>query len=123
MPEVLIAIGVVICLASACAVVQPKRLLALAQRLTIGTGLRVLAFVIRVLLGVLLILVAPSTEFVLTLQVVGALLIASGIFVLVLGNEGVQRILDWALRMGPAAMIVGGLVGVMLGVLLIYAAM
>lgn len=122
MSGTLIAIGILICLLGVAAVVQPRRLLELARKLTVGTSLRLLAFVVRVLLGVLLILVAPTTEFALTLRVIGALLIASGVLVLVLGNEGIQRIVDWALRQGPAAVVVGGLIGVVLGAFLIYAA-
>lgn len=122
MSGALIAIGILICLLSVAAVVQPTRLLEVARKLTIGTSLRLFAFVIRVLLGVLLILVAPTTEFALTLRVLGTLSIASGVLVLILGNEGIQRIVDWALRQGPAAVVVGGIIGVVLGAFLIYAA-
>lgn len=115
MSGALIAIGILICLLSIAAVVQPTRLLEIARTLTIGTSLRLLAFVVRLLLGVLLIVVAPTTEFALTLRVIGALLIASGVLVLVLGNEGIHKIVDWALRQGPAAVVIGGIIGVILG--------
>jgi multisubunit Na+/H+ antiporter MnhG subunit len=120
MSQVLIVFGVLIVLAGLFAVMRPTRLLRLARGVTVGTWLRFIAFLIRSLLGVLLILVAPSTDIPLVMKVIGSLLIISGVAVILLGNSGVQRLLNWALRLGPSLIIVGGIVGVLFGAFLIY---
>lgn len=120
MSQVLIVFGVLIVLAGLFAVMRPTRLLRLARGVTVGTWLRFIAFLIRSLLGVLLILVAPSTDIPLVMKVIGSLLIISGVAVILLGNSGVQRLLNWALQLGPSLIIVGGIVGILFGAFLIY---
>jgi multisubunit Na+/H+ antiporter MnhG subunit len=122
MSEILIAFGILIVLVGAVAVVRPTQLLRLAGKVTVGTWLRYIAFLLRTALGVILILVAPSTGFPLAMKVIGSLLIISGVAVLLVGNAGIQRLLNWALRLGPSVMVVGGLVGILFGAFLIYAA-
>jgi len=121
MSQLVVAVGVLAVLLGLAATVRPRQLLRLARRLTVGTWLRVVVFAVRVALGTVLILVAPSTLLPLPLQVVGVLLIVAGIVVLVIGNDGVQRLLNRALSLGPVAVVVGGILGVLFGALLIYA--
>jgi hypothetical protein len=120
--KAIIVLGVLICFVSVLAVALPTRLLRLARRVTVNTALRLLAFIIRTILGVFLILIAPSTDFPVAVTIIGILLIASGIAAIVLGNERIQRILDWAVRLRPAYVVAGGLVGFSLGAFLIYVA-
>jgi multisubunit Na+/H+ antiporter MnhG subunit len=120
MSEVLVVFGLLMVLLGLFAVVRPTQLLRMARRVTVGTGLRFIAFLIRSMLGVFLILVAPSTDFPLAMKVIGSLLIVTGVAVLLVGNSGVQRLLDWALRLGPSFIIVGGIVGILFGAFLIY---
>jgi len=120
MSELLIAFGVLIALAGIAAVLRPRGLLNLARRITVRTWLRWIAFIVRTLLGAILILVAPSTAFPLVLEVVGVLLIVSGIVVLMIGNEAVQRLLNFGLSLGPPAVAAGGFVGILFGAFLIY---
>lgn len=121
MSEVLMVFGVLIVLVGLVAALRPSQLLRLAGSVTVGTWLRFVAFLIRSVLGVLLILVAPTTEIPLAMKVIGSLLIASGVVVLLLGNSGVQWLLDWTLRLGPSFVIAGGIVGILFGAFLIYA--
>lgn len=120
MSEVLVVFGLLVVLVGVFAVVRPTLLLRIARRVTVGTWLRFTAFLIRSMLGVFLILVAPSTDFPLAMKVIGSLLIVSGVAVLLMSNSGVQRLLDWALRLGPSFIIVGGIVGILFGAFLIY---
>ena len=122
MSEAIIVLGILICLASLLAVALPTRLLQLVRRITVNTALRLLAFIIRTILGVFLILVAPSTEFPVAMSIIGILLIVSGIAALVLGNERIQGILNWAVGLRPAFVVAGGLVGLLFGAFLIYVA-
>ena len=92
--------GSVVCLISLFAIVFPKLLLRAAQSITITTPLRFIAFVVRILLGIIITLVAGSTHFPQTLQIIGILLIVSGVTVLLVGNAKIQSLLDWFLRRG-----------------------
>jgi hypothetical protein len=120
MSQLLVAFGIIFVLLGAGAALRPHALLRLARRVTVRTWLRLVAFAVRVVVGSILILVASSTVFPLALRVIGVLLIVSGVTVLVIGNAGVQRIVSWALGLGPVAVVVGGILGVLFGALLVY---
>ena len=118
---ILTVFGSIVCLISLLAIIFPQRLLRAAQRVTISTPLRLMAFVVRIVLGIILIFAARSTRFPLALKIVGGLLILSGVMVLLLGNSKVQSLLDWALRRGPKSVRIGGMAGLLLGGFLLYA--
>lgn len=120
MSEVLVAFGILLALIGLFAVIRPRAFLGLVRRITVRTWLRVTAFAIRIVLGTILILVAPSTAFPLVVRLIGSLMIAAGIVVLLIGNEGVQRLVNRALRLSPPAVVVGGILGIGFGALLIY---
>jgi len=122
MTEMLTVLGSVVCLISLFAIVFPKRLLRAAQSIRITTPLRFIAFVVRILLGSIIALVAGATQFPQTLQIIGILLIVSGVTVLLVGNAKIQSLLDWFLRWGLNSMRAGGIAGLLFGVFLIYAA-
>ncbi len=121
MTEILIVLGSIICLFSLFAIVFPERLLSAVRNLTITTRLRLIAFSVRVLFGVIVILVAGSTQFPTTLRIIGILLIASGVAALLLGNARIQWLVDWFLRQGPNSIRIGGIAGLLFGGFLIYA--
>jgi len=120
MSQVVLVFGILFVLLGLAAAIRPAGLTRLARKLTVHTWLRIIAFVVRVGLGVILILAAPSTMFPLPARLIGVLLIVSGVIVLALGNRGVQRILDWALGFGAPAVVTGGIVGIAFGAFLIY---
>jgi hypothetical protein len=120
MSEALIIFGVLICVVSLLAVFLPARLLRLARAVTITTRLRLITFIVRTSLGAFLIAAAPSTEYALVMKIIGGLLVVSGVTVLLIGNARIQGLLSWAMRLGTSAVIVGGLVGLLFGVFLIF---
>lgn len=122
MSQVVVAFGVIFVLLGLAAAVKPRGLLGLARKVTVSTWLRLGVFALRLVLGVILLLVAPSTAVPLALQLIGVLLIVSAAIVLAIGNEGVQRIMNWAFGLGPVAVVTGGIIGVAFGAFLIYTA-
>jgi len=122
MAAILTVIGSVVCLISLFAIVFPRRLLKAARSITITTPLRFIAFVVRILLGIIITLVAGSTKFPQTLQIIGILLIVSGVAVLLVGNARIQSLMDWFLRRGLDSIRAGGVAGFIFGGFLIYAA-
>ena len=79
MNEMLSILGSVFCLISLFAIIYPGQLLRVAKNITITTPLRIIAFIVRILLGITIIFVADSTQFPRTLQIFGILLIFSGV--------------------------------------------
>lgn len=120
MSEAIIVLGILICLVSLLAVALPARMLELTGRVTVSTALRLLAFTIRTILGAFLMLVAPSTDFPVAMTIIGVLLVVSGVAALVLGNERIQGIINWAVGLSPPYVVVGGLVGLSFGAFLVY---
>ena len=101
-------------------IVFPQWVLRAAQRITISTPLRLISFVVRVLLGSVIILAAGSTQFPLTLKIMGILVIGKGVTALLLGNSKSQSLLDWFLsRLGQNSLRAGGIVGLLFGGFLI----
>jgi hypothetical protein len=120
MSQLLVAFGVIFVLLGAGAAARPTGLMRLVRRLTVHTWLRLTVFLVRVALGVILILVAPASAFPLVLRIIGVLLIVSGTAVAVIGNQGVQGLMNWAFGLGPVAVVTGGISGMAFGALLIY---
>ena len=121
MKILLVFFAALISLIGLATVVFPTTWLMLAKRVRVSTHLRLLAFAVRVLLGVMLILVADSTGYPAPLKTIGVLLIVAGVLALVLGNERVQAIMDWIVIKGPSAVRAGGAIAFVFGVFIVYA--
>ena len=122
MTETITVLGSIFCLISLFVIVFPQWVLRAAQRITVSTPLRFISFVVRVLLGSVIILAAGSTQFPLTLKIIGMLSIINGVTALLLGNSKLQSLLDWFLsRLGQNSIRAGGIVGLLFGGFLIYA--
>ena len=117
----LIIFGSIICLKCFLIIVFPQRYLSVVQSITITTPLRLTAFIVRVLIGSIMLLAADSTHSPLTLQIIGILLIISGAATLLLGNARLQLFLDWILRLQPNSIRAGAVAGIVFGGSLFYA--
>ena len=93
MAWIVLGFGVVISILGAVGVLWPVRLLALVERSWKSPATLALAAVLRVLLGVLLILVAPDSRVPVALLAIGALSILSGLSIPVLGLERIGRLI------------------------------
>ena len=123
MTTTITVLGSIFCFLSLFVIVFPQWVLRAAQRITVSTPLRSISFVVRVLLGSVIILAAGSTQFPLTLKIIGMLSIVNGVTALLLGNSKLQSLLDWFLsRLGQNSLRAGGIVGLLFGGFLIYAA-
>lgn len=121
MTILLIFFSALVALAGLSTVVFPSTWLMLAKRVRITLPLRLLAFAVRVLLGVMLISVADSTGYPLPLKLIGVVLIVAGVLALLLGNEQIQAIIDWTVDRGPGVVRAGGAIALLFGVLVVYA--
>ena len=94
MPIALAIFAVIIVVASAIAVVFPSELLNYVHDVIAGSGLWWAAST-RVLLAVLLWFSAVASRTPITFRVVAILALASAVFIVVIGSEGLIHLIDW----------------------------
>ena len=91
-------------------IVTPDSLMTMGRYVATPVGLYVIA-AIRVAIGVVLMLVAPTSRVPRTLRVVGAVVVVAGLATPLFGVERTRAILDWESTQGTALMrVVAGLV-------------
>ena len=91
-------------------IVTPDSLMTIGRYVATPVGLYVIA-AIRVAIGVVLMLVAPTSRVPRTLRVVGAVVVVAGLATPLFGVERTRAILDWESTQGTALMrVVAGLV-------------
>lgn len=110
----LIAMGAII-------LVKPRAVFDLLERHKRAPTLQIIAVVVRVLLGVALIVAAPSSKFPFTLVVIGWVAVFAGVFVAAMGRTRFIQLMDWATKVLPKNAIMIGVIAIMLGSFLAYA--
>lgn len=80
-----------------------------------------LAVVVRALLGILLVVVAPATKFPLALAALGWLAIAAAVFIAAMGRARFAKLMSRVLSIPVALARVSGVVTMLLGGFLVYA--
>lgn len=121
MTTLLVFFAALIALVGLSTVVLPSSWLMLAKQVRVTLPMRLLAFAVRVLIGVMLISVADATGYPLPLKVIGLVLIVAGVLALALGNERIQALIDWIVGKGPRVVRVGGAIALLFGLFVVYA--
>jgi hypothetical protein len=99
-------------------IVVPDRLVTVGRQAITPLGLLVVG-ALRVAMGVVLILAAPTSRVPRTLRVVGVVIVAAGLATPVFGVDRAQRVADWGIAHGSvflrgaglAMVAIGGLIG------------
>jgi len=89
--------------------------------LKVSTSLRMMAVAGRIIIGVLVVLAAPLTDYPGAIEFIGVLLVLSGVILLFLNNSMLQAMVDWALKLEPLAIRIGAFCGLLLGCFVVYA--
>lgn len=110
----LIAMGAII-------LAKPRPVFDLLERHKHAPTLQIIAVVVRVLLGVALIVTAPSSKFPLTLAIIGWIAVFAGVLVAAMGRTRFIQLMDWATKVLPKNAILIGVIAIMLGSFLAYA--
>jgi uncharacterized membrane protein YidH (DUF202 family) len=76
--------------------------------------------VIRIVFGGAIWLAAGESRTPVTLRIIGAMIIITGVLIALLGIERHQRMIDWWLSAGRTIQFVWGLVALVFGLFLIY---
>ena len=114
-----LGIGALVVLAGAMCIVTPGVPLSLGHWVVTPVGLNVVA-ALRIVLGLLLVLAAPSSRAPMVLRVVGALVMLAGLATPWFGVERSRAVLDWA-SAEPVIMRLIGCLVVLIGGFLVYA--
>ncbi len=99
---------------------NPKCIINLVQHWRGPTRFR-LAIGVRLVLGVILLVVAPTCRLPVVVQAVGVIAIVAAIVILIVGQRRLDSFIDWWLTCPPAVIRVSAMFAFSFGLLLIYA--
>jgi hypothetical protein len=101
--------------------VNPAAVYDLLRRYKGSVGLYAVAIIVRIVLGIALLVVAPLSKFPLVLQAVGWLAIVAAVVFLAMGRPRFNKIIEWALDLSLHLGRLSGLFALLFGVFLVYA--
>ena len=108
--------------AGVASIVSPVSVFSLRSYAASQSGLLTVA-AIRIAIGVVLIMAAPSTRAPKMLQAIGGVLLLAGLATPLFGVERTKAVLDWEAAQGPGLIRLGGAVLVAIGAWLTFALM
>ena len=117
---IIVLFGITMCAVCVLSIYSPNRLVKVVK--TVGGknwGIFV-AIIVRLLLGMVLILLAPDTRFPVIFMVLGALFILSAIIIQFVGRKRINLLMTWIERLPPLSIRLWLLLGIAFGSLLIY---
>ena len=122
MSYIILLFGTSILLLGVVILVNPGSILALMRSHSESLGLHVLAVVGRLVLGVALITYSAESHYPVALQALGWLTVTAAIILGIMGRSRFKGLTTWALSFASTFGRVGGLVAILFGGFLIYAA-
>jgi len=116
-----IAIGTLIFLVAVVVIVNPAYISRVLRKHQQRPALRWAAVIVRLLVGVLLLSLADLSRFPLAIKSIAWISILAAVFLLLSGQDKFQQLVLWALNRENLFMRAGGVVGMVLGVFVVYA--
>ena len=111
--------GVLICLGGLTILILPEKFKNLMNRWT-GQPRFLFAVIIRVLFGALLLSEAANLKFPLAMKVIGAISILAAVVLLLIGQERMDRFIDWWMQMSDNLLRFWSIFAFAFGAFLIY---
>lgn len=121
MSVIVLIFGVLIALGGIVGVVKPALLLS-ALRAWQGHGRWLVAVIVRLVMGLILIEVAPELRFPVAIKVIGVITFVAGIGLLMIGQKRMDRIIDWFLGVSETFVRNALVLAFLFGIFLVYAA-
>lgn len=112
--------GLLICMISLAVIIAPGLLRTVSGGFRITTSLRVLAGIIRILLGVAFLYSASATALPKFISIAGIVIAVAGVVLLFIPTQMMQDVIDWFSTSAINARLVG-VAGVLFGVPFAYA--
>lgn len=117
----IVLFGVLICLAGLTILILPEKFKNFMNRWT-GQPRFLFAVIIRVVLGAILLSEAANLKFPLAMKIIGAISILAAVVLLLIGQERMDRFIDWWMRMTDNVLRVWSVLAIAFGAFFIYAA-
>ncbi len=114
--------GVLICLAGLAILIFPVQFRNAMNKWT-GQPRFLFAVIIRVLFGALLLSEAANLKFPLAMKIIGAISILAAVVLLLIGQERMDRFIDWWMRMTDNVLRFWSIFAFAFGAFLIYVAL
>ncbi len=122
MLKILIALfGVLICLGGLTILILPEKFKNIMNRWT-GQPRFLFAVIIRVVLGAILLSEAANLKFPLAMKIIGATSILAAVVLLLVGQERMDRFIDWWMKQSDKLLRVSSVLAIAFGAFFIYAA-
>jgi hypothetical protein len=115
-----VLIGVFVLVVGLVGVTAPSALLRAADYVTTPIGLYAVA-ALRIGIGIVLILVAPTTRAPKPIRVLGAIAIAAGVITAFVGVDRVRAIVAWETAQGPTLIRLSALLALLFGGFIVFA--
>jgi amino acid permease len=115
----IVLFGVLICLAGLTILILPEKFKNIMNRWT-GQPRFLFAVIIRVLFGALLLSEAANLKFPLAMKIIGAISILAAVVLLLIGQERMDRFIDWWMRMSDRLLRFWSIFAFVFGAFLIY---
>lgn len=119
---VVLLMGALVALLSSWGMAFPARLMRVVRGIMDESWGMVLAVVLRIVLGVSLVLAAPTTQFPVAFKLLGCLALIAAVSIPVMGRERLVSVLDWFYRLPTAVTRLWLMLGVLFGGFLLYGA-
>ena len=117
---IIVALGISMCVLAAWGIYTPAKLVKLVSGvMDHGSGIYI-AVIVRLLLGLALIIVAPDSRFPLTFEALGWIAILAAVVLALMGRNRVRSLVGWFERFSPAVVRLWLLFGMAFGGFLIY---
>ena len=120
--KTLIAVfGVLICLAGLIILLAPDKFRNLINRFD-GQPRYLFAIIIRIVIGAILLWEASNLKFPFAMQIIGGISILAAVVLLLVGQERMDRFIDWWIKQSEIVFRVASVLAFALGAFLIYVA-
>lgn len=118
--KIIIALfGVLICLGGLTILILPEKFKNIMNRWT-GQPRFLFAVIIRVVLGAILLSEAVNLKFPLAMKIIGAISILAAVVLLLVGQERMDRFIDWWMKQSETVFRVASVFAFVVGAFLIY---
>ncbi len=122
MVKIIIALfGVLICLAGLTILIVPEKFKNIMNRWT-GQPRFLFAVIVRVIFGAILLSEAANLKFPLAVKIIGAISILAAVVLLLIGQERMDRFIDWWMRQSDQVLRASSVLAIAFGAFLIYVA-
>ncbi len=119
MKIIIALVGVLICLAGLLILVSPQTFRNVMNRFA-GQQRFLFAVIARIIIGAILLLEAPNLKFTLAMQIIGGISILAAVVLLLIGQERMDRIIDWFMRLSDEVFRIMSVFAFAFGAFLIY---